>query len=73
MAMPLVYRGRRLYIEVLPDEARYSLDPGDAPLDVLHWGERITVSGSVARPIPPAPELTPPGQPAGRAPARRRR
>ncbi len=72
MAMPLVYRGRRLYIEVLPGEARYALDPGDEPLDVLHWGERITVSGRVTRPIPPAPDLPRPHQPAGRAPRRRR-
>jgi alpha,alpha-trehalose phosphorylase len=71
MAMPLVYRGRRLYVEVLRDEARYALDPGDEPLEILHWGERITVSGRVTRPIPAAPDLPPPRQPAGRAPTRR--
>jgi alpha,alpha-trehalose phosphorylase len=71
LAMPLAFRGRRLFVEVLPDEARYRLDPGDAPLELLHWGERVTVEGPVARPIPPAPALAPPAQPPGRAPRRR--
>lgn len=69
--MPLAYRGRRLFVEVLPDEARYGLDPDDAPLDILHWSERVTVPGTVARAIPPAPDLPPPRQPVGRAPRRR--
>lgn len=72
LAMPLMFRGRRLFVEVLPHEARYSLDPGDAPLELLHWGERVTVEGTAARPIPPAPDLPPPRQPHGRAPRPRR-
>lgn len=71
LAFPLVFRGRRLYVEVLSDRATYSLDPSDRPLDLLHWGERLTVEGSVTRPIPSAPALDPPRQPAGRAPRRR--
>ena len=71
LAMPLVYRGRRLFVEVLPDEARYTLDTGDAALEILHWGERVTVDPSASRPIPPAPDIPPPRQPPGRAPRRR--
>ena len=71
LSMPLMFRGRRLFVEVLPHEARYTLDPGDAPLELVHWGERVTVERTVARPIPPAPDLPPPRQPAGRAPTRR--
>ena len=78
--MPLVFRGRRLYVEVLPHEARYTLDPGDAPLEIVHWGERVTVdpgrgpadpAGPGAAPAPPAARSRP--APAGRAVVRRTR
>ena len=73
LAFPLSFRDRRLYVEVLPDAATYSLDPGDAPLEFLHWGERVMLERSVTRAIPPPPDLEPPLQPAGRAPRRRGR
>jgi alpha,alpha-trehalose phosphorylase len=38
----LLYRGRRLKVEVVPGEARYELIAGE-PLEVLHHGEAITV------------------------------
>jgi alpha,alpha-trehalose phosphorylase len=71
LAFPLVFRGRHLYVDVRPREATYSLDAGDAPLELLHWGEPITLDRPATRPIPPAPKLAPPRQPAGRAPLRR--
>jgi len=65
----LLYRGRRLRVEVRRDEATYELIDGD-PLEVLHHGEPITIaSGRLKCPVPPAPEYPPPHQPHGRAPA----
>jgi len=72
LAVPLGFRGRRLYVVVRPDSATYSLDPGDPPLPVLHWGERLLVrDDAVSRPLPPAPDLPRPRQPPGREPRRR--
>jgi alpha,alpha-trehalose phosphorylase len=71
LAFPAIFRGRRLQVEVTPQDATYSLREG--ALQISHWGERIDVfAGTPARrPIPPAPRLPAPAQPAGRAPARR--
>jgi alpha,alpha-trehalose phosphorylase len=68
----LVYRGRRVSVEVLRDRARYELTAGD-PLDVLHHGERLTLRSSEPvtrqwRPALPSQAVAPP---AGRAPLRR--
>ncbi|WP_217915481.1 glycoside hydrolase family 65 protein [Miltoncostaea marina] len=71
LAFPVVFRGRRLVVEVLPGEARYRLDPGDGPMDIEHWGEPVRLERAAVRPIPPAPPLPEPRQPAGRAPRRR--
>ncbi|HKF92179.1 MAG TPA: glycosyl hydrolase family 65 protein, partial [Acidimicrobiia bacterium] len=70
----LLYRGRRLRVEVRSDAASYELLDGE-PLDILHHGERITVTRrSVAsRALPPAHPRTPPSQPEGRTPPRRHR
>jgi alpha,alpha-trehalose phosphorylase len=69
----LCFRGRRLRVDVAPEEATYSL-VGGAPLEITHHGETATVDAAqpVTRPIPPAPEREPPTQPDGRSPARRR-
>ena len=71
LSFRLLYRGRRLRIEVDPDGARYELLDGE-PLEVLHYGEPITLElGSTqARTCPaprePAPVEPPPERPAGR-------
>jgi alpha,alpha-trehalose phosphorylase len=39
----LLYRGRRLQVEVVPGEARYELLAGE-PLDVIHNGKPITLN-----------------------------
>jgi alpha,alpha-trehalose phosphorylase len=73
IAFRLNFRGRRLLVEVRPEQATYRLVHGE-PLRIAHYGETGTVSGErpLARPIPPAPARPAPQQPAGRAPASRR-
>lgn len=71
IVFPLAVRGRRLEVEIVPTRATYSLDPGDAPLEILHWMEPVAVEGTVTLPIPSAPDLPRPRQPAGREPRRR--
>jgi alpha,alpha-trehalose phosphorylase len=68
----MLYRGRRLRVEVLPDEARYELLDGE-PLELVHHGERLTASRGAPqeRPVPPAPRRDPPRPPAGRTPGGR--
>jgi alpha,alpha-trehalose phosphorylase len=43
MAFRLLYRGRRLLVEVSPEEARYELLAGE-PLELVHHGESLTVA-----------------------------
>jgi alpha,alpha-trehalose phosphorylase len=71
LAFGLVYRGRRLRVEVRPDEARYELVDGDA-LEVTHHGEPVTVAPGApqTRPIAPAPPREHAAQPPGRSPPR---
>ncbi len=73
LAFRVHFRGRRLVVEVKPGEATYSMVEGD-PMEVSHHGGQVTltVGKRVTKPIPPAPELEPPQQPPGRAPAKRR-
>jgi alpha,alpha-trehalose phosphorylase len=68
----LCFRGRRLLVEVGPEQATYSLLQG-ASLEIVHHGEKTTVDGQrpQTHPIPPAPLRETPGQPPGRAPKRR--
>jgi alpha,alpha-trehalose phosphorylase len=68
----LCFRGRRLLVEVGPEQAAYSLLQGDS-LEIVHHGQKTTVEGKrpQTRPIPPAPPRETPGQPLGRAPKRR--
>jgi alpha,alpha-trehalose phosphorylase len=62
------YRARRVEVEVASGSATYRLLEGD-PLTVGHHGEQLDLDGgSVTRPLPPNPRLTPPRQPAGRRP-----
>jgi alpha,alpha-trehalose phosphorylase len=69
VAFRLIYQGRRLLVEVTPEEARYELLDGK-PLEVSHHGEPITVAkGSpLARELPPTPRRPTPSQPPGREP-----
>jgi alpha,alpha-trehalose phosphorylase len=70
LAFGVVYRGRRLRVDVQPDGASYELLEGDA-LEVLHHGEPLTVVQGEAqrRSVPPVPARTSAVQPPGRAPA----
>ena len=65
----LLYRGRRLRVEVVPDRATYELLDGE-PLEILTHGERMTVERGEPHhcPVPPAPQYPPPHAPAGRQP-----
>jgi alpha,alpha-trehalose phosphorylase len=73
LAFRLLFRGRRLKVEVEPRRVSYTLLEGD-PLAIRHHGEELTVSPGEPsiREIPAPPRLQPPSQPPGRAPARRR-
>jgi alpha,alpha-trehalose phosphorylase len=72
LAFRVMYRGRRLLIEVHPDEARYELLHG-APLEITHHGEPLTVSAGApeTRPLPPLRHRARPESPRGRQPPRR--
>ena len=74
LAFRLVYRGRRLRVEVGHREAVYTLLEGQ-PLEVRHHGERLRLAPGepASREVPPAPRLERPRQPAGREPAGRGR
>jgi alpha,alpha-trehalose phosphorylase len=69
----LVFRDRRLKVEVNHEHASYELEEGD-PLEIEHHGQKATVSGDepVSLPIPELREPPPIHQPAGREPNRRR-
>jgi alpha,alpha-trehalose phosphorylase len=70
----MLHRGRRLHVEVRGMQATYTLQQGD-PIDLAHHGETFTLTADepVVREVPEPPDLTPPEQPFGRAPARRNR
>jgi alpha,alpha-trehalose phosphorylase len=72
LAFRLVFRGRRLKVEVTDTEAVYTLLDGN-PLEIGHHGKRIGLSphGPVTQPVPPVAEGPAPTQPHGRAPSRR--
>jgi len=74
LSFRLLYRGRRLRVEVRPDAASYELLDGE-PLEILHHGEPVTVAqdSAASHPVPPPPSRTPPPQPEGRRPPRRHR
>jgi alpha,alpha-trehalose phosphorylase len=68
----LMFRGRRLMVEIDHDQAVYTMLDGD-PLELKHHGDAIslTASAPVTSPIPPARPGEAPAQPRGRAPAHR--
>jgi alpha,alpha-trehalose phosphorylase len=70
----LLYRGRRLQVDIGPDTAEYELLAGD-PLDLVHHGERFTLErGSPdRRELPAAPRPGACEPPPGRVPPRRHR
>jgi alpha,alpha-trehalose phosphorylase len=73
VAFRVMWRGRRLLIDVRHGEARYSLLDGE-PLQIVHHGHNVTIGSgapAVLR-IPPTPAREAPAQPAGREPLRRR-
>ena len=72
VAFRVIWRGRRLLIDVRPEEARYSLLDGE-PLEIVHHAQNATIeSGSpAALSIPPAPTRQAPTQPTGREPLNR--
>jgi alpha,alpha-trehalose phosphorylase len=69
LSFGLLYRGRRLRVEVNSDHAVYQLLDGNA-VDLIHHGEPITVTPDtpLTCPIPPAPKLSTPASPLGREP-----
>ena len=75
LCFPIVFRGRRLLVEVRPDAATYTLGERDEPLEILHCGEPVRLCGGAPerRPLPDPPDLEPPRQPAGREPERVKR
>jgi alpha,alpha-trehalose phosphorylase len=72
LRFPVVFRGRRLVVEVRPDAASYRLGDADEPLEIIHWGEEVALRPGrpQRRAIPPTPKLDSPRQPPGREPER---
>jgi alpha,alpha-trehalose phosphorylase len=72
LTFPVLFRGRRIEVDIRQDEASYAIRDDDEPLELEHWGERISVRpGAPERhPIPAAPDVPPPRQPPGRGPQR---
>jgi alpha,alpha-trehalose phosphorylase len=70
----ITFRNRRLAVEVVHEQATYTLVEGPS-LEITHHGERATIEpdAPVTLSIPKAPMLEPPTQPPGRAPAKRRK
>jgi alpha,alpha-trehalose phosphorylase len=70
----LLYRGRRLVVEVEGSSASYRLLSGD-PLELIHHGRpfRVGAEAPVSLDVPPLPERERPSQPPGREPRRRGR
>jgi len=73
LAFRILFRGRRLRVEVTATEAMYRLLDG-SPLKIRHHGDEIILPAdeAVTRPIPPVKAGPRPAQPSGRAPIARR-
>jgi alpha,alpha-trehalose phosphorylase len=71
LAFRLLYRGRRLRVQLGPVDVRYELVAGDR-LELVHHGETVTLEPGVSRTLPcPEPvTVKPVTQPAGREPLR---
>jgi len=74
LAFRLVFRGRRLKVDVTKQDATYTLLDGE-PLQVGHHGGTVTISrdAPATEPIPPGFDRPAPSQPPGREPIRRPR
>ncbi len=73
VAFRVMWRGRRLLVDVRHERARYTVLEGE-PIEIVHHGRKVTVEAGkpATLRIPPAPARQAPEQPAGRAPFRRR-
>jgi alpha,alpha-trehalose phosphorylase len=73
LAFRLCFRGRRLLVEVVHEQATYSLLEGSS-LEIVHHGQKATVRAHtpLRRSIPAPPARETPSQPPSRAPQRRR-
>ena len=74
LAFRLLFRGRRLMVDVSKRDATYTLLAG-RQLQIAHYGKAIRVSRKtpVTETIPPVVERPAPSQPPSRAPVRRAR
>jgi alpha,alpha-trehalose phosphorylase len=74
LSFRLLYRGRRLRVEVRQEEADYELLAGE-PLEILHHGEPLTARTGAAetRSVPPVPRAARVQAPPRRSPPRRHR
>jgi alpha,alpha-trehalose phosphorylase len=68
LAFRLLYRGRRIRVDVGADHARYELLAGE-PIDLLHHGETVTLAPASPQTLacPERPECSPVEPPPGRA------
>ena len=73
LAFSIMIRGQRLRVEITHERARYLIDD-EEPLEIIHHGAPVTLSGGKAQecPVPPVAAGARPRQPPGREPARRR-
>ncbi|WP_037909219.1 glycoside hydrolase family 65 protein [Actinacidiphila yeochonensis] len=71
VAFRLMFRGRRLLVEIRRTEATYTLAEGE-PIEIVHYGEAFTLGHQpVVRKLAPVSHREPPHQPPDRAPRRR--
>jgi alpha,alpha-trehalose phosphorylase len=72
LAFRLLFRARRLMVEIEKQKATYTLLEG-APIEIGHHGEtiRLVTDEPVVKPIEPALSRATPRQPGGRIPMRR--
>jgi alpha,alpha-trehalose phosphorylase len=73
LELHVLRRSHCLRVRIVSDSATYTLLDAGATLDIIHYGEQLSlVGGSPAeRKIPPITNREPPQQPAGRVPRRR--
>ena len=69
LSFSLLYRGRRLRVDIRRGAANYELLDGE-PLEILHYGEPLTLTADSPqfRPLPPLPQRPAPQAPPGRSP-----
>ena len=72
LAFTITHRGLRLRVETNGRDATYTLNDHDATLDLMHHGERVSLTSGtpVTLSVPTTPTRPRPSQPAGRAPKR---